>query len=132
MDDDQKYRSANWLKAWKAHGDENKLQLSSAKSSVSRVLSEIACSRQLRVAAPHFRRPTMAQWSPQVFQIPFVSDNRCESVVPIPGDSAKQTKSTRLPSGSGLETRRMDFSLTNCFVSTTAPSPQLLWMGYRL
>jgi hypothetical protein len=33
----------SWLKAWKAHGDENKLQLSSARSSASRVLSKIAC-----------------------------------------------------------------------------------------
>ena len=34
-----------------------------------------------------FRRPTMAQWSPQALQIAFISDNRCASVVPILGDS---------------------------------------------
>src|ERR1700724_566323 len=39
----------NWLKAWKAHGDENRLPLSFAKSSGSRVLSEIAWFRQQSV-----------------------------------------------------------------------------------
>jgi hypothetical protein len=43
------YNNLNWLKAWKAHGDENKLQLSSANSSDSRVLSEIATVRNHRL-----------------------------------------------------------------------------------
>jgi phosphopantetheine binding protein len=37
------HKTLDWLKAWKAHGDENKLPLSSAKSSGSRRRRHLLC-----------------------------------------------------------------------------------------